>query len=72
MGIFDLLSNSEVKLFENNSQDSVRARALLEKTSFTPRSALEFATIANKLIHQAMTSKYSILCLNPRSFDVIA
>ena len=57
MGIFDLLSNSEVKLFENNSQDSVRARALLEKTSFTPRSALEFATIANKLINQAMTSK---------------
>ena len=57
MAIFDLLSKSEVKLFENNAQDSVRARALLEKTSYTPRSTLEFATIANKLIHEAMTSK---------------
>ena len=57
MAIFGLLSKSEVKLFENNAQDSVRARALLEKTSYTPRSTLEFATIANKLIHEAMTSK---------------
>jgi len=29
MGIFDLLSNSEVKLFENNSQDSVHSCTLL-------------------------------------------
>ena len=57
MAIFGLLSKSEVKLFENNAQDSVRARALLEKTSYTSRSTLEFATIANKLIHEAMTSK---------------
>ena len=57
MAIFGLLSKSEVKMFENNAQDSVRARALLEKTSYTPRSTLEFATIAKKLIHEAMTSK---------------
>ena len=57
MAIFGLLSKSEVKMFENNAQDSVRARALLEKTSYTPGSTLEFATIAKKLIHEAMTSK---------------
>ena len=57
MPIFGLLSKSEIKMFENNAPDSVRARALLEKTSYTPGSTLEFATIAKKLLHEAMTSK---------------
>ena len=57
MPILGLLSKSEIKMFENNAPDSVRARALLEKTSYTPGSTLEFATIAKKLLHEAMTSK---------------
>ena len=57
MPIFGLLTKSEIKMFENNAPDSGRARALLEKTSYTPGSTLEFATIAKKLLHEAMTSK---------------
>ena len=57
MPIFGLLSKSEVKGFVNIAENSVRARALLEKNSYTSGSTLEFATIANKLIHEAMTSK---------------
>ena len=57
MAIFGLLSESEVKMFENNARDSARARKLLEKTSYTPRSTQEFATIVKKLIHEALTSE---------------
>jgi hypothetical protein len=57
MPIFDLLSKSEVKGFVNIAEDPVRARALLEKNSYTSGSTLEFATITNKLIHEATTSK---------------
>ena len=57
MAIFGLLSESEVKMFENNARDSARARRLLEKKSYTPSSTLEFASIVKKLINEALTSE---------------
>ena len=57
MAIFDTLSESEVKIFENNCVDSARARKLLNKTSYTSDATNEFATIVKHMIQTALMSK---------------
>ena len=56
MAIFDVMSESEVKMFENNAMDSARARKLLKKTSYTADSTKEFSTIVKNLIQTALMS----------------
>ena len=50
MAIFDLLSETEVKIFENNARDVVRARKLLKKSSYTLESNKEFSVIVKKMV----------------------
>ena len=57
MAIFDLLTETEVKMFENNARDSARARKLLKKSSYSVDSNKEFSTIVMKLIHEALKSE---------------
>ena len=57
MAIFDLLSETEVKIFENNARDVVRARKLLKKTSYTLDSNKEFSVIVKKMVNEALTSE---------------
>jgi hypothetical protein len=57
MAIFDTLSESEVKIFENNCLDSARARKLLNKSAYTSDATNEFATIVKHMIQTALMSK---------------
>ena len=57
MAIFDLLSETEVKIFENNARDVVRARKLLKKSSYTLDSNKEFSVIVKKMVNEALTSE---------------
>ena len=57
MAIFDLLSETEVKILENNARDVVRARKLLKKSSYTLDSNKEFSVIVKKMVNEALTSE---------------
>ena len=57
MAIFDLLSESEVKIFENNAHDVVRARKLLKKSNFTLESNNQFSVIVKKMVDVALKSE---------------
>ena len=57
MAIFDTLTESEVKIFENNCLDSARARKLLNKSAYTSDSTNEFATIVKHMIQTALMSE---------------
>ena len=57
MAIFDLLSETEVKIFENNARDVVRARKLLKKSSFTQESNNEFTVILKKMVNDVLKTE---------------
>ena len=57
MPIFDLLTATEVKIFENNARDVVRARKLLKKSSFTQESNNEFTVILKKMVNDVLKTK---------------
>ena len=57
MPIFDLLSATEVKIFENNANDIVRARKLLKKSSYTQQSNNEFTVILKKMVTDVLKTE---------------
>ena len=57
MPIFDLLTATEVKIFENNARDVVRARKLLKKSSYTQGSNNEFTVILKKMVNDVLKTK---------------
>ena len=56
MALFDLLSESEVKIFENNADDVARARKLLKKSKFTLESSNQFSVIVKKMVDVVLKS----------------
>ena len=75
MAIFDLLSESEVKIFENNAHDVVRARKLLKKSNFTLESNNQFSVIVKKMVDVALKSdnvdfKKRIELIDPKCVSV--
>ena len=56
MPIFSSLTESDIKIFENNSPDSARALKLLNKTLFTDNSTNEFSSIVKNMIQTGLMS----------------